>query len=77
LKHLMQIDLSLDWLNDGIKDFEGKLEFMRKQSPKFNSYVEEIEKDYVEMPYQEPLELSGDEAVKLAEDLLRKNQAGH
>jgi proteasome assembly chaperone (PAC2) family protein len=77
LKHLMQIDLSLDWLNDGIKDFEGKLEFMRKQSPKFNSYVEEIERDYIEMPYQEPLELSGDEAVKLAEDLLRKNQAGH
>jgi len=77
LKHLMRIDLSLDWLNDGIKDFEGKLEFMRKQSPKFNTYVEELEKEYVEMPYQEPLELSADEAVKLAEDFLRKNQEPH
>jgi proteasome assembly chaperone (PAC2) family protein len=77
LKHLMQIDLSLEGLSDGIKDFEGKLEFMRKQSPKFNTYVEELEKDYIEMPYQEPLELSADEAVKLAEDFLRENREQH
>jgi len=74
LNHLMHLNLNFDWLNDGIKDFEGKLEFMRKQSPRFNAYVEELEKNYVEMPYQEPLDISPDEAIKLAEDILKKNK---
>lgn len=77
LKRLMQIDLSLDWLDDGVKEFEDKLELMRKQNPKFNKYVAEIEKDYVEMPFQEPLELSGAEAIQLAEDILKQNREEH
>jgi proteasome assembly chaperone (PAC2) family protein len=77
LKHLMRIDLPLEWLDDGIRDFESKLEFMRKQSPKFNTYVEELEKDYIEMPFEEPLDMSGDEAVKLAEDILKRNREQH
>jgi proteasome assembly chaperone (PAC2) family protein len=74
LNHLMHLNLDFDRLNDRIKDFEGKLELMRKQSPRFNAYVEELEKNYVEMPYQESLDISPDDAIKLAEDILKKNK---
>ena len=70
----MHLNLNFDRLNDRIKDVEGKLEPMRKQSPQFNAYVEELEKNYVEMPYQESLDISPDEAMKLAEDILKKNK---
>jgi hypothetical protein len=35
--------------------------------------VESLENDYRELGYEEPLELSGDEAVRIAEELLKGN----
>ncbi len=77
LNYRMNLNLNFDALNSQIRDFEGKLEFMRSQSREFNTYVEELEKNYTEMPFEEPLELSPDEAVRLAEDLLRRNREEH
>jgi proteasome assembly chaperone (PAC2) family protein len=77
LNNLMRLNLNFLELNNEAKEFEGKLEFMRSQSPRFHAYVQELEKNYIEMPYEEPLEFSSDEAIKFAEDLLKKNQEQH
>ena len=77
LNNLMRLNLSFTELDSEAREFEGKLEFMRGQSPRFHAYVEELEKNYIEMPYEEPLEMSSDEAIKFAEDFLKKNKEQH
>ncbi len=77
LNHLTKLNLSFTELDGSIKEFEEKLAAMRQKSSHLNSYIEELEKNYIEMPYQEPLELSGDEGVKLAEEFLRKGKGQH
>jgi proteasome assembly chaperone (PAC2) family protein len=74
LNSLIGLKLDFSELNNEIKEFEGKLEFMRSQSPRFHAYVQELEKNFVEVPYTEPLDLSPDEAIKFAEDLLKKKR---
>ncbi len=71
LNTLLHVNLDFTPLNKEVTAFEGKLETVRTQSPRFNTYVEELEKNYVENDYEEPLDLSPDEAVKLAEEFLR------
>jgi proteasome assembly chaperone (PAC2) family protein len=72
LNHLMHLGLKFQELDEGIKELEGKLDFVRQQNPQFNTYVEELEKDYVEMPF-EPLDMSANDAVRFAEQLLKEN----
>ncbi len=74
LNHLMHLDIRFNGLNEAIRELEGKLDFIRRQNQQFNSYIEELEKDYVEMPYQEPLDMSPQEAIMLAEEFLRENK---
>ncbi len=74
LKHLMNLDMNFDELDKTIKELEGKLDFIRQQNPQFDSYIEELEKDYVEMPYPGPLDISAHEAIAFAEELLRENK---
>lgn len=74
LKDLMHYDISFEELDIDIKEIEGKLNFVRQQNPNFNGFMEEIEKKYVEMPYQESLDLSADDAVRLAEEFLKNNE---
>jgi hypothetical protein len=66
--------MNFDELNNAIKEVEGKLDFVRQQNPQFSTYIEELEKDYVEMSYQEPLDISPNDAIKLAEEFLKKNK---
>jgi proteasome assembly chaperone (PAC2) family protein len=74
LKDLMHLDLNLDEFNSAIKELEGKLNFIRQQNPQFNTLIEELEKNYVEMPYQGSLDISPSDAVKLAEEFLKNNE---
>ncbi|MBM2824727.1 MAG: hypothetical protein HW402_391 [Dehalococcoidales bacterium] len=74
LNHLMHLDINFDGLGKAIRELDGKLDFIRRQNPQFNSYIEELEKDYVEMPYLEPLDMSPQEAIRLAEEFLRENK---
>ncbi len=74
LNHMMRLNLDFSALNKEVGEFEGKLEFMRSQSPRFHAHVEELEKNYVELNYEEPLELSPDEAVRLAEEFLKQKK---
>ncbi len=74
LKDLMQLDMNFEELNNAIEEVEGKLDFFRQQNPQFNTFIEELEKDYVEMPYQESLDISPGDAIRLAEEFLKNNE---
>ncbi len=74
LNDIMHLNLNFDEINNAIRELEGKLDFVRQQNPQFNTYIEELEKDYVEMPYQEPLDISPNEAIRFAEQYLKENK---
>ncbi len=74
LKDLMHIDMNFDELDGEIKEMEGKLNFVRQQNPNFNTFIEELEKKYTEMPYQESLDISPSDGVRLAEEFLKNNE---
>jgi len=73
LGHMMSLNINFDELNTAISELQGKLDSVRQQDSQFNVYIEELEKNFVEMPYQEPLGFSSFEAIKFAEELLRQN----
>ncbi len=73
LKDLMKVDIDFDDIEAAVKEMEGKLSFLRQQNPQLNSLIEDLEKKYVEMPYEEALDLSADDAVRLAEEFLKSN----
>ncbi len=74
LNHLMHLDMNFEGLNHAARELVGKLDFVRQQNQQFNNYIADLEKDYVAMPYQEPLDISANEAVSLAEELLKNNE---
>ncbi len=71
LDHLLQLDLDFAELDQVTSELEGKLDFVRQQNAQFNAYIEELEKHYVEMPYEGQLDLSAKDAVKFAEEFLK------
>jgi hypothetical protein len=74
LKDLMHYDVNFDKLDGVIKEIEGKLNSVRQQNPNFNAFLDELEKKYVEMPYQKSLDMSPSEGVRLAEEFLKNNR---
>jgi proteasome assembly chaperone (PAC2) family protein len=74
LKDLMNLDMNFEEVDNDIKELEGKLDFIRQQNPEFNTYIEKLEKDYEEMTYEESLDISADDAIRLAEELLKDNE---
>ena len=76
LNHLLRLNLDISDLDKQAEEFEAKLSFMASQSPRFQAYVEELEKDFIEVKYEEPLEMSPDEAVRLAEEFLKGRGKG-
>ncbi len=73
LSHLMSLETNFDDLDKTIGEVEAKLDVIRQQNPQFNSYMEELERNYDEMPYQQPVDMSPREAVRFAEEFLREN----
>jgi len=74
LNHLMSLEFNFYELDKAISEMEGKLDFIRQQNPQFNTYMEDLEKNYSEMPYQEPLDISPHEAIRFAEEFLKENK---
>jgi proteasome assembly chaperone (PAC2) family protein len=77
LNDVMGLGINFRDLDSDIKDIEGKLDFFRQQNPRFNTYIEELDKGYVETAYRTGLDISANEAVRLAEEFLRESQDGH
>jgi proteasome assembly chaperone (PAC2) family protein len=73
LNDLMHLGVSFGELDDAIKENQNRLDSFRQQNAQFNTYMEELEKAYSETPY-ETLDMSANEAVRLAEEFLRKNK---
>ncbi|UCD07999.1 MAG: PAC2 family protein [Dehalococcoidales bacterium] len=74
LNHLMKMGIDFSNLNKEISEIEDKLDDIRKKNAEFNTYLEELEKNYTETPYQEPFDISPDEALRFAEELLKDNR---
>jgi proteasome assembly chaperone (PAC2) family protein len=74
LNHILHLNLNFGELDNAIKELQGKLDFVRQQNPGFNTNIEELEREYVEMPYKELLDMSPSEGVKFAEEFLKENQ---
>lgn len=72
--HLMKMGIDFNELDKEITEIESKIDAIRKKNTEFNTYLEELEKNYTETPYQEPFDISADEAVKFAEELLKDNR---
>jgi proteasome assembly chaperone (PAC2) family protein len=74
LNRLLGLNLDLSDLDSKVEDLKGKLAFMAKQNASFAAYIKQIEKDFVEVKYEEPLDISAKEAVEIAEELLKEEE---
>jgi proteasome assembly chaperone (PAC2) family protein len=74
LNHLMKLGLNFNNLDTKISEIDGKLDSIRNSNAEFNTYMKELEKNYTEVTFQEPFDISADEAVKFAEELLKNNR---
>ncbi len=74
LNHLMKMRLDFDELDKAISEIDGKLDAIRKKNAEFNAYMEELEKAYTETLFEEPFDISADEALRFAEELLKDNR---
>jgi proteasome assembly chaperone (PAC2) family protein len=74
LNHLMHFNMDFNEINEEIKELDGKLDFMKQQNPQFRTFIEELEKNFVEMSFEEPLDISPSEAIKFAEELLKEHK---
>jgi len=74
LNSLLRLNLDFSDLDREAEEFESKLSFMASHNPEFQAYIEELEKDFIEVKYEEPLDISANEAVRIAEELLKEKR---
>lgn len=74
LKGILNLDLDIADLDNDVVDLEGKLDFIANQNQEFKDYAAKLENEYTELKYEEPLEITGEEGIKIAEDLLKKKE---
>ena len=71
LNRMLRLNTDISDLDRAAEEFEAKLELIGSQNPEFQAYIKELEKDFIEVKYEEPLDISADEAVRIAEEFLR------
>ena len=71
LNPLLHLNLKLSDLDKDAEDLRSKLGFMASQDPRFRAYIEKLEQEFAEVKYEERLDISANEAVKIAEELLK------
>jgi len=74
LNSLLRLSLDFSDLDREAEEFEAKLDFMASHNPEFRTYLEELEKEFVEVKYEEPLDISANEAVQIAEEFLKEKR---
>jgi len=74
LNSLLRLNLDFSDLDREAEEFEAKLGFMASHNPEFQAYIEELEKDFTEVKYEEPLDISANEAVQIAEEFLKEKR---
>ncbi len=73
LNSLLHLNLDLSDLDHEADELEVKLNFMASHNQEFQAYIEELEKEYVEVKFEEPLDITANEAVQLAEEFLKES----
>ncbi len=74
LNDLFHLKLDMSDLDQEADELEVKLNFMASHNQEFQAYVEELEKEYTKVKYEAPLDITGNEAVQLAEDFLKETR---
>ncbi len=74
LNSLLHLNLDFSDLEHEADELEVKLNFMASHNHEFQAYIEELEKEYVEVKYETPLDITANEAVQLAEEFLKKSR---
>jgi len=74
LNSLLRLNLDISDLEREGKELEAKLDFMASHNPEFRNYIEELEKEFVEVKYEEPLDITANEAVQIAEEFLKEKR---
>ena len=72
LNSLLRLNLDISDLDQEADELEVKLNFMASHNQEFQAYIEELEKEYVEVKYETPLDITATEAVQLAEEFLKE-----
>jgi len=76
LNHLLDVKLELSELDEAVKDLHGKLASVARHNAEFAAYIKQLEKDFVEVKHEELLNISAEEAVEIAEELLKDENKG-
>ena len=72
LEGILDVDLDTSDLDKQVQEFEGKLDFMVGSNPELRNYLAKLEEEYEEMKYEKPLDITADEAIRIAEEFIRK-----
>ncbi|HET6478089.1 MAG TPA: PAC2 family protein [Dehalococcoidales bacterium] len=72
LDSLLHLNMDIPDLDQEADELEVKLNFMASHNREFQTYIEELEKEYSEVKYKAPLDITANEAVQLAEDFLKE-----
>lgn len=76
LNHLIPLRLNLEDLDDSARKMEERLNAVVAETPKLAQYLRELETNYVELRYQEPIEGSAEDFVRGIEAFLRREREG-
>ena len=74
LDSLLHLNLDISDLDQEADELEVKLNFMASHNREFQTYIEELEKEHTKVKYEAPLDITGNEAVQLAEDFLKETR---
>jgi len=74
LNSLLHLNLDISDLDQEASELEVKLNFMASHNQEFQAYIEELEKEYAEVKYEAPLDITANEAVLLAEEFLKETR---
>jgi proteasome assembly chaperone (PAC2) family protein len=74
LNSLLRLNVDISDLDREAEEFEAKLGFMASHNPEFQTYIEELERDFIEIKYEEPLDITATEAVRIAEEFLKEKK---
>jgi len=76
LNRLLDVNLDLSDLDKEVENLQDKLASVARHNAQFAAYIKQLEKDSVEVNYEEPLDISAEEAVQLAQELLKEEKKG-
>lgn len=74
LEGILGLELGLSDLEEASRDLVERLNTMVGQSSQLRSYVEELERNFVEMRYERPIKAAPEEIVRGAEEFLKRQQ---